>query len=246
MNIGIYGDSFAEFSKEASMFHWSTIIKEKLNADVEQFGRPSTALFYSYNKFLENYTKHDLIIFAVTDPDRYIKVFDWIDRPRQSNDHIGTYGNVLDLKTHASNEQDKKMLSHLEGWFIMSDSEYNSTMNELMMKHMESLHKNIIFYPCFEKSFLPERYNQSEFPKACAMFLLLMTQIKAIKYRGYTTISPLHCMNENTKVLAGHLAPEMNAYVAEAMLAKITTGDWKFSDLDNVKMKHPASYYYND
>jgi len=246
MNIGIFGDSFAQFNKDATPFHWSTIIKEKLNAEVEHYGYPSTSLFYSYKKFLENYTKYDLIIFAVTDPDRYVKTFDWIDKPANTNQYISGYGNVIDLKKKASHEQDKKMLAHLEGWFIMSDFEYNSTMQELMMRHMESLHTNIIFYPCFVQSFLLERYNQSGFPKPFAMYSLLERQIQLIKLLGHTTLMPLHCRKENTKVLAGHLSPEMNEYVAEAMLSKITTGNWKFSNLDDIKMKHPVSYYYND
>jgi hypothetical protein len=49
--------------------------------------------------------------------------------------------------------------------------------------------------------------------------------------------------SENTNVVAGHLVPEMNEYVAEAMINKIITGDWKFSDIYNVKLKNPASYY---
>jgi len=241
MNIGIYGDSFAEFDKIAKHLHWSTIVVEKLNAKVENFGYPATSLYYSYKKFLENYTKHDLIIVAVTNPDRYIKMVDWCDTPDRNNSYINSYEHVIRYKNTILNDHDQRMLTHLEGWYIMSDSDYNSRMNELMMKHMESLHKNIIFYPCFVDSFLPERYSENNFPKFYDFFSLVKQQIKLINYRGKID---LHT-KENTHIMAGHLFPEMNEYVAETIVSKITTGDWKFLNLDNVKLKHPITYYYN-
>jgi hypothetical protein len=245
MNIGIYGDSFAQYDKKAREFHWSTIVASKLNAETTDFGYPSTSLFYSYKEFLKNYAKHDLIIFAVTQPERYTKIFDWYDKPEsiKNNGYIGNYNAAKALKREAKNEQDKKMLTHLEGWFIMNDPEYQNDMNELMLQHMESLHKNIIFYPCFENSFSSLRYSQHNFPVIHNMYSIFNQQLKLVNYdRQHDTIDS---ERENPNVIAGHLVPEMNEYVAEAMINKITTGDWKFSDLYNVKLKNPASYYYN-
>jgi hypothetical protein len=242
MKIGVYGDSFADYQLSAKTFHWSTIVETKLNAVVTNFGYGSSSMFHSYKEFLKNYTEHDLIIFAVTHPDRYTKRFDWCDKPRTiiSNGYISNYETVIDFKEKATNEQDKKMLTHLEGWYIMSNGLYNADMHELMLQHMESLHKNIIFYPCFDISFLPLRYSQSNFPASCDMYSLLKRQMKLLNYSGN-----IDTPKENKKVIAGHLVPEMNEYVAEAMITKILTGDWKFSNLDNIKLKNPVSYYYN-
>ena len=242
MNIGIYGDSFAEFSKQSAMLHWSTIVQSKLNTELTHFGYTSSSLYHSYKEFLKNYTKHDLIIFAVTHPDRYTKKFDWCDKPKNiiNNGYISNYETTIFFKNEATNEQDKKMLTHLEGWYVMSDGVYNADMHELMLQHIESLHKNIIFYPCFEHSFLPLRYSQSNFPASHDMYSLLKLQMKLLNYSGNIDIP-----KENRNVIAGHLVPELNEYIAEAMITKITTGDWKFSNLNNIKLKNPVSYYYN-
>lgn len=242
MKIGVYGDSFADYQLSAKTFHWSNIVASKLNAVVTNFGYSSASLFHSYKEFLKNYTEHDLIIFTVTHPDRYTKKFDWCDKPKNitSNGYISSYKTTIDFKEKAINEQDKKMLTHLEGWYIMSNSAYNNDMHELMLQHMESLHKNIIFYPCFDNSFLPLRYSQSNFPASYDMYSLLKQQMKLLNYSGN-----INAPKENRNVIAGHLIPEMNEYVAEAMITKILTRDWEFSNLDNIKLKNPVTYYYN-
>jgi hypothetical protein len=245
MNIGIYGDSFTEYDIRAKEFHWSSIVASKLNAETTNLGRSSTSLFYSYKEFLKNYTKHDLILFAVTEPERYTKIFDWCDRPLsiRNNGYVSNYSQTQALKREATNEQDKKMLTHLEGWFIMNDPAYQNDMHELMLQHMESLHKNIIFYPCFDRSFSSLRYSQHNFPVIHNMYSIFNLQLQLVNYdRQHDTIDG---ERENPNVIAGHLAPEMNEHIAEAMLNKITTGYWKFSDLYDIKLKNPASYYYN-
>jgi hypothetical protein len=201
-------------------------------------------LFYSYKEFLKNYTKHDLILFAVTEPERYTKIFDWCDRPLsiRNNGYVSNYSQTQALKREATNEQDKKMLTHLEGWFIMNDTEYQNNMHELMLQHMESLHKNIIFYPCFEHSFSSLRYDQHNFPVVHNMFSILSQQLKLLS--NDSQHDKIDNEKENPNVIAGHLSPEMNEHVAEAIINKITTGDWKFSDLYDIKLKNPASYYY--
>jgi hypothetical protein len=245
MNIGIYGDSFTEYDIRAKEFHWSSIVASKLKAETTNFGRSSTSLFYSYKEFLKNYTKHDLIIFAVTEPERYTKIFDWCDRPLSilTNEYVSSYSYAQVLKREATNEQDKKMLTHLEGWFIMNDPEYQNDMHELMLQHMESLHKNIIFYPCFDRSFSSLRYSQHNFLVVHNMFSILRQQLKLVN--NASQHAKIDNERENPNVIAGHLSPEMNEYVAEAMIAKIVTGDWKFSNLDNITLKNPVTYYYN-
>jgi hypothetical protein len=245
MNIGIYGDSFTQYDLRSTQYHWSTIVASKLNAETNNLGYPSTSLFYSYKKFLKNYTKHDLIIFAVTEPARYTKIFDWCDKPVsiRTNDYVSNYYQATALKREATNEQDKKMLTHLEGWFIMNDHVYQNDMHELMLQHMESLHKNIIFYPCFEQSFSSLRYSQHNFPVLHNMYSIFGQQVKLVN--NASQHAKIDTERENPNVIAGHLVPEMNEYVAEAMIAKIVTGDWKFSNLDNITLKNPVTYYYN-
>jgi hypothetical protein len=66
-SIGIYGDSFAQDILEIS---WVNQLRLMLNCNVICYGLRGTSLIYSYSKFLNNYSKHDLNIFVLTDPSR--------------------------------------------------------------------------------------------------------------------------------------------------------------------------------
>lgn len=254
MNIGVYGDSFVEvFTNEtiddgivqARNSHWSSLVAKNLNAITENFGKSSTSLWYSYQEFLKNYQKHDLILFAVTDIGRYIKKPDWYETPAGANGYISSYAQTQHYKRVATHALDHQMLTHLEGWFIMSDREYHASMHELMISHMQSLHKNIIFYPCFEESFTDERYAQFCFPKSHCLTQVWKRQLKLMNFSKEKIQNQDVWYRENLRVISGHLTPEMNEYVAQAVLDRITTGNWKFQKLKQVTLKHPADYYYN-
>ena len=243
MNIGVYGDSFAERTEQSKHFHWSSLVAKNLNATVEDFGKPATSLWYSYQEFLKNYQKHDLILFTVTDEGRYIKKPDWYEIPTGVNGYISSYGQIQYHKRTATHALDQQMLTHLEGWYVMSDSYYNLSMNDLMISHMQSLHKNIIFYPCFESSFTDKRYDQFCFPKSHCLTNVLLAQLKLLKIKEITSV--LLPNRENVNVVSGHLTPEMNECVAQAILDRVVTGNWKFQKLKHITLKHPKEYYYN-
>jgi hypothetical protein len=251
MKIGIYGDSFGYYYPEGKQYHWSTILENKLNCNIENYARYGTSLFYSYQKFLETYTKYDLIIFLVTDPYRYPAQLQLsIDNDTKMKrlrfiSGVGDIGKISNEHPDKLTVNDKKILRDLTGWFIMSDDLYSREMSELILQKIESLHKNIIFYPCFETSFSKARFIKLKIPNNQVIFDLCKYQIKVLLGTDFSEEKIGKCFANETPRLAGHLIKEMNEYLAEAMLSKINTGIWNYSNLSSLKIKNTTSYYYN-
>jgi hypothetical protein len=147
MKIGVYGDSFADIhsNKHASHFAWHNQLTKLIpGSTVESFGLGSSSLYYSYCKFLETHDQFDIIIFLVTESNRYTKrVCDIAGSDRY-------FSNMLQvehfLQSNDTKSKDKPTLEFLKGWFMMEDAEYNAAMADLMIEKMTGLHKNIIFF----------------------------------------------------------------------------------------------------
>jgi len=250
MKIGIYGDSFGYYQPEGKQYHWSAILENKLNCNIENYARYGTSLFYSYQEFLKTYTKYDLIIFAVTDPYRYTDQLKLsIDKNTKmkvrSVSGIGAITSIFKKYPDKLTVDDKKILRNLEGWFIMSDDLYNREMSELMLQKIESLHENIIFYPCFEKSFSKAWFTKLKIPSNRTFMYLCEYQLKLLLGTNYCKEKIGECLGNEKSILAGHLTKEINEYLAEAMLSKINTGIWNYPDLSSLTIKNDLSYYYN-
>jgi hypothetical protein len=65
MKIGVFGDSYADPNQwqEAS---WNHYLGNKENIEIETFAASGTSHWWSYKKFLNNYTKFDVVIFCHT------------------------------------------------------------------------------------------------------------------------------------------------------------------------------------
>lgn len=67
MLIGVYGDSFAKYyvvdsSIDAKFISWVDLLKEKYR--VQNFGKPGTSLFYSYELFKKTHKLFDKVIIS--------------------------------------------------------------------------------------------------------------------------------------------------------------------------------------
>ena len=73
-SIGIYGDSYADgqWGKPGDRFTcWPNELQHLLNCDGELYGRSGTSTYYSYEKFLDTYKKHDAIVFSYSSSVRW-------------------------------------------------------------------------------------------------------------------------------------------------------------------------------
>jgi hypothetical protein len=64
MNIGIFGNSFSDDKwKPAGFESWIDILRKEHMVD--NYSVSCTSIWFSYNKFIENYTKYDKNIFII-------------------------------------------------------------------------------------------------------------------------------------------------------------------------------------
>ena len=240
MKIGIYGDSFVEYNSAGHEYQWVTMLGKKIaDGTVTNYGLSGTSVFYSYKQFLNNYHKHDINIFLVTNPNRYTKPI--IDVEFQQKIFIGTLNGFEDYKEKNIKKLssfDIKILDDIMGWYRSTDEEFAVTASELMINHVQELDNKVILFPCFEESFTETQYKKYGISKEYVMFNYIKRAKKLLNLDLDVLVS------EVTSTIAQHLTPEFNEFVADFMHKKIITGIWDFSNFENIKLEHPREYYY--
>jgi hypothetical protein len=242
MKIGIYGDSFAAHNGLGVDHQWPIILGKNITgSNITNYAKSSTSVYYSYKQFLNNYHKHDINIFLVTNPYRYTKPI--IETHSNKEIFFGTLNGVEDYKKRNIKNLssiDIKVLNDLIGWFLSSDGEFLSTASELMINQLLTLDSKVILFPCFEESFTDSQYKKYGISKEHVMHNYVKRIITLLnitpEFNTWTTEVP--------STMAQHLTPEFNEFVADCMYKKIITGIWDFSNFKNIKLEHPREYYY--
>lgn len=243
MKIGIYGDSYAGNGDVTLSSNWINSFIKLVEEDSKEkitlyhYALGGSSLYYSYKKFLETKNKCDLVIFLATEPHRYI------DRIKISGSYFAFVckSHVEDFKKTFTDLDDetKKKLDAIIGWFDASVDEHMVEMSDLMIQKIETSHNNIIIYPCFPHSFKLERFNKYEMDPLvhpCHNFWYKQLEIFNIDPKDFTA--------KEKQTLFGHLVPEFNKYFAELLFTKYKTGKFKFSSYDNIKIDKSKEYYY--
>jgi len=242
MKIGIYGDSFAEYNSNGHDNQWVVMLGKKIaDSNLTNYGLSGTSVYYSYKQFLNNYYKHDINIFLVTNPFRYTKPF--VDSSQRELFPFGTLIGVELYEQHNIKNLssiDIEILNDIKGWYKSSDQDFLITASELMINQVLALDSKVILFPCFEESFTDDQYKKYKIPKEHVMH----NYVKRI-----TTLLNLDAdfniwTREVLTTMAQHLTPEFNQFVADFMYKKITTGIWDFSNFENIKLEQPREYYY--
>jgi hypothetical protein len=71
-SIGIYGDSYADYApkklvnKDKGLVPWMDVVNQLSNYEITNYASSSTSLWFSFNRFIKTYKKHDIIIFSYT------------------------------------------------------------------------------------------------------------------------------------------------------------------------------------
>jgi len=80
MQIGIFGDSYADTNpkkiqnEELERLPWMLWLEKLGGHKVTCYGMSATNIWYSYKKFLNNYTKFDTIIFVYSNANRWLNI----------------------------------------------------------------------------------------------------------------------------------------------------------------------------
>lgn len=232
MKIAIYGDSYAaHFVNARKEIHWFNILGNLLNANIINFAKTGSSLYFSYNNFLTNYEKYDYNIFLVTNPFRYTKQV----IIKNCEEHIHNI-DAIDILLNRYNNIDKvldnseiEFLENLRSWFLVSDDKYMKSMHDLMIEDILRKHSNVIMYPCFRNSMIGKNYDSFMFN-----WTLRCHEFFDIKFENYS---------DETFNMACHMTEEINIKFAEAMRDHIVTGK-EIIMPKYIEHKHDLEYYY--
>lgn len=247
MRIAIYGDSFG-VSSESLDTSWFSILSNKLKYNIDNYSISGSSLYVSYTKFIETCNNYDFVIFLVTEPNRYPVEIDFSQAIPKGYRHIPSLGMLDWVRQDAHrllSKLDTQLLSDVEGWYKASDEQYNSIVQQLFLEKIRLTHNNVILYPCFSSSLPLEMMNTEKLDVRYALFNLVMDQLNKLGFKPTHDSITNAIVNENLSVISGHLTPEFNAFVANLMYVKISTGEWNYEGYDEVQLMHTKEHYYN-
>lgn len=236
-SIGLFGDSFTGYlgedliflkNKEGQQYHWSALLAGEYGANLTNYGRPGSSLYFSYKQFIEHHSKHDFNIFLITEPGRYIK------KVELYNGHKIFIPGLSSMPAAGTELYDPSE-SHLKGWFLASDDEFNRDMSDLMLSKILEIAPKILIIPCFSTSLSEEK--QKEVFDGTDMNLCAMQVQQANAYN-----IPIHELLkdyiENTNIISGHFVPEFNEIVYKIISKRIKTGVWDWTIPENISLKY--------
>jgi hypothetical protein len=227
-SIGIFGDSFTGVDYLPSYkYHWSSLLASNLGSDLTNYGKPGSSIYHSYKKFEQNYHKHDLNIFLVTEPSRYIKPVTLVD---DSPVYVPGISALENLKKNMHTRD----VETLYGWFLASDDNFNNDMAILMVEKVCELDNNCIIIKCFISS--PVGNSIHAMPLHLTYLQRIqMTYFERAFERAFDNLKP---GVENHDIISGHLLPEINEILFKIMLKKIETGVWDCKLPNHIKYKY--------
>jgi hypothetical protein len=68
--LGTFGDSYADPNSQSGDQPWMDLLGNRLNLEVENHGRSGTSVWYSYEKFVQNYKRYSHIVFTYSNYER--------------------------------------------------------------------------------------------------------------------------------------------------------------------------------
>lgn len=235
-SIGIYGDSFTAGRVNAAVnglpYHWSTLLQKYFSCELENYGAPGSSIYYSYLKFQENYHKHDVNIFLVTEPYRYTT-------PVTIDNDLINFTSLSTLDWHEESTFVNVRKKDLMGWFLASDPKFLEEMAGLMVEKINGLDTDCVMFPSFED--LPKKVMEFISPDAPCGMKLYNQQSDLLDIDG---IELAHKYKENFDIVVGHLVPEFNQIMFDYLKNKIETGVWQCNIMPPDKLSYTIQQLY--
>lgn len=249
-SIGIYGDSFGTSSLTGTpedqsaglSYHWSELLRQEYNCALTNYALSGSSVYYSYKEFERTNHLHDLCIFLVTEPRRYILplLFSIGNRCVTNEVQIDVWKKTGDYN---ENSGDLELLHKLECWFELSDLDYHQDMSELMVEKVSAVGSRVIIIPCYEASFRDTYRNQKlhigEEVNLCSLYYAQMSELRLSDTGMNVT------WMENSRFISGHLTPEYNrvAYENISHYVKNRIWDWKIPNSKIINSPNKDNYY---
>lgn len=223
-SIGIFGDSFTGITNSPGFkYHWATLLSQYYDFDLQNYGLPGSSVYYTFREFKKNYSFHDINIVLISEPGRYVGE---VNRKSDGQSlFVPNLNCLIDWRDDIFHPDPK----HLEGWFLCSDDQYNTDMTDLMVQGMQQLDPKAIFIPCFPNSISQELRQTLKLSKDDSLYSLQEFQANYFSTHIHNIVGEYA---ENHEFLSGHFIPELNEFIFQSILKKISTGiwDWKIPE----------------
>jgi len=216
LTLGIFGDSYSDpirhghdNFRELDELGWPNLLKQKY--DVGLYGQVGSSIFYSYQKFLENHSNYDKVVFVVTDPLRWIKGYNLLGNIMHFSNYWTANHYLKSNKKQLSLEQ-VDLLEAIKGYYLhMADYPSCQVLANLMLNHAKQIRPDVILIP-IARGLL--NINTTGFQDYINLFYNLL---------GVTCINyDIHYEHR----LICHLSKEMNKLIAEHVEQALETGIW--------------------
>jgi hypothetical protein len=189
VNIGVFGDSFAE--KGADETIWFRLLQTKHGHTVTSFGESGSSINFSARLVDSLAKNYDLVIWCVTTPGRFSFQVD------NYQHHVTTAwdkyrGNIPEIE-----KKHQACINYLKYVF---DWEEENFVGRSIISYITKQHNNIMIIPCFPPP-INKEFNLYTVCENEAQHYFPNKTIPEI-YQKYHDLRPGHISHENQKILA--------------------------------------------
>lgn len=241
-SIGIFGDSYARNSLDSiNSKCWNYLLAKKIGVKTyANYGYGGTSFYYTYNNFLEQHSKYDIVVVAVTDPSRFHSI---ISLPSFGEKKIISTVGVRNIESIIKDDRlthsEKELLTHVKNWYLVNSLEYVDDVQDLMINEIIRLRPDAIIIPCFSTSFSRKMHKQMKLTHLHNLYQMTFIQAKSLG------IDLGENKWEENKEMCCHFTDEMNQHVAELVYNKYVTGTWNWNIPEFVAHEKSLEYYYH-
>lgn len=230
MKIGIFGDSYASPKNANPTPSWINILNQHKDMFVSSYGQSASNFYYTVDQFKTYYKQYDLNIILVTNPGRiWARHSNTLHGFEKFFNSIDTIEEQLRLrKEHAVSVRQDKVITILEtvkNYLLhIQDFEYECYLQELMIRDVLAMDKNLILIPCYSNSILNNTKGN--------LFDVFLKENEAwgeIYTNKATDIRNCHMTAENNKILAEKII----AYIEQGKEIDLNINDFVSPSLDS-------------
>lgn len=189
MNIGVFGDSYAEKNSNESI--WFNVLKNKHGHQVESFGESGSSINFSaelIDRLADNY---ELVIWCLTTPGRFSFKVDNIQH------HVTT---AWDRYRGTNLEISKKHQVCIDYLKYIFEWDEENFVGRSVVSYITAQHNNVMIIPCFPPP-LRAKFNLYTLCEQEAQYYFPGKTIPEI-YQNYQDLRPGHISDNNQEILA--------------------------------------------
>jgi len=139
MNIGVFGDSYAEKTDSLDKIWWG-ILQETYGHQVTVYGESASSIMFSFNLIKEHAAKYDLVIWCLTQPGRISFQFD------NCYYHFNRASNF----DYAPQFVAKKFKAFTTWWDNLVNWDDESVIGQALVHYLQQQVPNLMIIPCFD------------------------------------------------------------------------------------------------